>query len=221
VTRRTVLSACRTYRYVLWRELDVQRPGYALFIGLNPSTADEVADDPTIRRCQDFARRWGYGAVCVVNLFAYRATKPAELKAAAAPVGRGNDRWLTRVAAGAGVVVAAWGVHGTFAGRDRAVTALLGGRLTCLGVTKDGHPRHPLYLKRTAVPRAWVPAAVCRTGFQPVRTGWKPVPQDPGPAGPPAGQSPAAPLGRVDLSRVRLRDGPPRPAGRGVTGVWP
>jgi hypothetical protein len=155
VTRRTVLSACRTYRYVLWRELDAGRPEYALFVGLNPSTADETTDDPTIRRCKDFARRWGFGAVCVANLFAYRATQPAELKAAPAPVGRDNDRWLARVAAGAGVMVAAWGVHGSFAGRDRAVTALLGDRLSCLGVTKDGHPRHPLYMRRTAVPKAW------------------------------------------------------------------
>ena len=82
--RRTTFSSCRTYRYVLWRELDAANPRYALFIGLNPSTADEVADDPTIRRCKDFARRWGYGAVCVANLFAYRATKPAKLKAALA-----------------------------------------------------------------------------------------------------------------------------------------
>jgi hypothetical protein len=156
VDRRTVLSACRTYRYVLWREVDAGRPGYALFVGLNPSTADEVADDPTVRRCRDFARRWGYGALCLANLFAYRATAPAVLRAARAPVGRGNDRWLARLAVGADVIVAAWGVHGTFAGRDRAVTALLGDRLACLGVTKDGHPRHPLYLRRTAIPTPWV-----------------------------------------------------------------
>ena len=157
VDHRTVLSACRTYRYVLWREVAAGRPGYALFVGLNPSTADETADDPTVRRCADFARRWGYGALGLANLFAYRATDPAVLKAAAAPVGRGNDRWLARLAAGAGVVVAAWGVHGAFAGRDRAVAALLGEGLSCLGVTKGGHPRHPLYVRRTVVPAAWAP----------------------------------------------------------------
>ena len=156
MNRRTAFSPCRTYRFTLWRELDAGRPGYALFVGLNPSTADEVIDDPTIRRCKDFARRWGYGAVCVANLFAYRATRPAMLKAAAAPVGRGNDGWLVRLAANAGVVVAAWGVHGAFADRDRAVTALIGGRLWCLGVTKGGHPRHPLYVRRTVVPIPWV-----------------------------------------------------------------
>ena len=157
VERRTVFSACRTYRYVLWRELNAENPRYALFIGLNPSTADEVADDPTIRRCKDFARRWGYGAVCVANLFAYRATEPATLKAAPTPVGRANDWWLVRMAAQAGVVVAAWGVHGSFAARDQEVMHLLGNLLSYLGLTKDGHPRHPLYLKRTVVPKIWVP----------------------------------------------------------------
>src|SRR5262249_4008775 len=155
--RRTIFSTCRTYRYVLWRELDTDKPGYALFIGLNPSTADEVADDPTIRRCKSFAQRWGYGAVCVANLFAYRATRPTELKAAPAPVGRANDRWLVRLAAEATVVVAAWGVHGSFVGRDQEVIALLGDRLSCLALTKAGHPRHPLYLERTAAPKVWVP----------------------------------------------------------------
>jgi hypothetical protein len=153
--RRTVFSACRTYRYVLWRDLDADRPGYALFIGLNPSTAEEGADDPTVRRCKDFARRWGYGAVCVANLFAYRAVRPAEMKAAASPVGRNNDRWLVRMAAEAAVVVAAWGVHGTHLGRDRTVVALLDTPLSHLGLTKEGHPRHPLYLRHTALPTTW------------------------------------------------------------------
>jgi hypothetical protein len=156
-SRRTIFSSCRTYRYVLWRELDAHKPGYALFIGLNPSTADEVADDPTIRRCKDFARQWGYGAVCVANLFAYRATKPAKLKAALAPVGRANDRWLIQLAAEADVVVAAWGVHGSFAGRDQDVVALLKRQFSYLALTKSGQPRHPLYLKRTAEPKKWIP----------------------------------------------------------------
>ena len=126
--RRTVFSSCRSYRYVLWREFDAANPAYALFIGLNPSTADETRDDPTIRRCKEFARRWGCGAVCVANLFAFRATRPADLKSAPSPIGRANDRWLVRLAAEAEVVVAAWGIHGSygsFAGRDRAVLQLL------------------------------------------------------------------------------------------------
>jgi hypothetical protein len=141
----------------LWRELDREAPGYALFIGLNPSTADETVDDPTIRRCKDFVRRWGYGSLCVANLFAYRATRPAEMKATSVPIGRGNDRWLVRLAAEAEVVVAAWGIHGTFACRDQEVLALLDVPLRHLGLTKHGHPRHPLYVRQTVIPKMWVP----------------------------------------------------------------
>lgn len=153
--RRTVLSACRTYRYVLWREWDARNPAFAMFVGLNPSTADEVEDDPTIRRCVDFARRWGYGSLCMANLFAFRATAPKVMKAHSSPVGADNDRWLAAIAAEAGVVVAAWGVHGVFNRRDQAVKQLLAGRLSYLALTKDGHPRHPLYLRQTLVPSVW------------------------------------------------------------------
>ena len=159
---RTILSACRTYRYVLWRELDRTNRTYCLFIGLNPSTADEVEDDPTIRRCLAFARRWGYGSLCMANLFAYRATRPAELKAATAPVGPRNDHWLVRSASEAAIVIAAWGVHGSLADRDQSVVSLLGDRFSCLGLTKHGQPRHPLYLKRTACPKRWIPSSRSR-----------------------------------------------------------
>jgi hypothetical protein len=125
---------------------------YAVFVGLNPSTAAEVEDDQTIRRCVGFAKRWGYGALCMVNLFAYRATKPSSMKAHAAPVGEENDRWLVQVAKDAGVIVAAWGVHGKHRERDKAVMRLLAGKLSCLAYTKDGHPRHPLYLKDSLQP---------------------------------------------------------------------
>ena len=79
--RHAVFSPCRTYRYALSRVWAADKP-YALFIGLNPSTADETLDDPTIRRCIDFAKRWGYGGLVMANLFAYRATEPSEMKAA-------------------------------------------------------------------------------------------------------------------------------------------
>lgn len=125
---------------------------YAVFIGLNPSTADEVEDDPTIRRCMDYAKRWGYGALCVVNLFAFRATIPDDMKAYASPVGPENDRWLMDVTRRAGVVVAGWGVHGAHRQRDRDVMRLLGGKLSCLSKTKDGHPGHPLYLNKALKP---------------------------------------------------------------------
>jgi hypothetical protein len=128
---------------------------YAVFVGLNPSTADETEDDPTIRRCIDFAKGWGYGALCMVNLFAYRATDRAIMKAQHNPVGADNDRWLLESAEHAGIVVAAWGSDGTHMGRGQAVRKLLAGRLSCLGVTKNGQPRHPLYLKASVTPYAY------------------------------------------------------------------
>jgi hypothetical protein len=150
--RKTRLSECRAYRYVLWREWDTTNKTYAMFVGLNPSTADEFLDDPTIRRCVDYARRWGYGALCMANLFAFRATQPAVMKANLQPIGIDNDRWLSELAEKAGVVVAAWGVDGLHLGRDKAVETLLGDKLCCLKLTKDKHPGHPLYLKKTLLP---------------------------------------------------------------------
>jgi hypothetical protein len=150
--RETIFSPCRHYRYVLWREWEATNMEYAMFIGLNPSTADEVRDDPTIRRCAGYARRWGYGALCMTNLFAYRATKPALLKAHARPIGADNDIWLAQLAESAALIVAAWGIHGARLNRDQAVMRLLKGKLTCLHKTKAGHPQHPLYLKKIARP---------------------------------------------------------------------
>jgi hypothetical protein len=149
MNRQTILSQCRTYRYVLWREWDTINPAYAMFVGLNPSTADEVEDDPTIRRCVGYAKRWGYGALCMTNLFAYRATDREVMKSHPSPVGVDNDRWLVEMAKGAAIVVAAWGVDGAHLHRDQAVIRLLGKGLTCLGLTKSGHPAHPLYLKKS------------------------------------------------------------------------
>jgi hypothetical protein len=120
---------------------------------LNPSTADAERDDPTIRRCGGFARAWGFGAMTVVNLFALRATDPARLRRARDPIGRDNDRHIAEAAAGADALVLAWGIHGALRDRDRAVLALLSElRPSCLGLTRGGHPRHPLYLPRAAAP---------------------------------------------------------------------
>lgn len=153
MTRQTLFSPCRTYRYTLWREW-IGGEGYAMFVGLNPSTADETQDDPTIRRCIAFAKAWGYSGLCMTNLFAYRATQPEDMKAVADPVGPENDRHLQSLAAGAGVIVAARGTHGTHHGRDAAVRRLLPA-LHCLKLTKDGHPGHPLYLPKTLRPMTW------------------------------------------------------------------
>jgi hypothetical protein len=144
---QTTFSKCRTYRYTLWRDFgDADNRAYAMFIGLNPSTADEVNDDPTIRRCIAFAKDWGYGGLCMTNLFAFRATKPVDMRAADDPVGPKNDAHLVKIARQAGIVVGAWGTHGTHLGRDLTVVSLVPD-LHCLHTTKDGHPGHPLYLR--------------------------------------------------------------------------
>lgn len=146
-----VLSECKTYRYALWRTWDESKP-YALFIGLNPSTADETEDDPTIRRCVGFAKAWGFGGLCVVNLFAYRATEPKDMMKAEDPIGPENDRWIKRLSADAGVIVAAWGNSGSFLGRSWTVTRMIP-NLTCLKLNKSGEPVHPLYQPATATPK--------------------------------------------------------------------
>lgn len=153
--RQTIFSPCRQYRYTLWRDWsenlfhDPMRTGYAMFIGLNPSTADETKDDPTIRKCIGFAKRWGYGALCMTNLFAFRATDPKVMKRHENPVGEDNHHHLLWNANKAGIVVAAWGVHGKHKHQDLTVLDWLGQigvRLQCLRKTKDGHPEHPLYV---------------------------------------------------------------------------
>lgn len=138
-------SACGRYRYALWRSWDSTRPR-CLFIALNPSTADATRDDPTMRRCIAFAKSWGFGGMAVGNLFAFRATQPADMKAEPHPIGRGNDRWLLRLAAESSLRVAAWGSHGAWRGRAAHVLEMLDG-FECLGVTASGAPRHPLYVR--------------------------------------------------------------------------
>lgn len=145
------LSDCRCYRFALWRTWDESK-SYAMFIGLNPSTADEVEDDNTIRRCVEFAKGWGYGGLCMANLFAYRATKPEVMMSAEDPVGKKNDQWLTELSEGAGVIVAAWGNHGSFLGRSEDVRGLLE-KLHYLKLNATGEPSHPLYLPAHLEPK--------------------------------------------------------------------
>lgn len=170
MNRTTQFSPCRRYRYTLWREWDdcfwgladdrPQAKQFLMVIGLNPSTADEQIDDPTIRRCMGFAKRWGYGALCMTNLFAWRDTKPEHMKAAAEPCGEDNGHWLTEVADDAGMILAAWGRHGSFLGRDRNVISALKGcgvQVYCLGHNGDGSPKHPLYIPADTQPILFKP----------------------------------------------------------------
>ncbi|MFJ1993007.1 DUF1643 domain-containing protein [Streptomyces asiaticus] len=150
-----VMDKSRTYRYLLTRIWDTSRPVMAVVM-LNPSTADHRKNDPTITRLageNGFARRFGMGGIAVVNLFALRSTDPRALRDHADPVGPHNDVFIRQTAASGALVVAAWGAGGVLRDRGQQVTVALsraGVRLTALGVTSTGQPRHPLYLPGTA-----------------------------------------------------------------------
>jgi hypothetical protein len=151
---RVWYSRCDRYRYGLSRLWDATRPT-VLFLMLNPSTADEHRNDPTVARCETRARAMGFGAVMIANIFAFRATRPVDLKRAETPIGELNDAVLGHWTTGAGMTVAAWGVHGGHQDRGRDVARNIGGGLHHLGLTKDGHPRHPLYVSFDTAPMEW------------------------------------------------------------------
>lgn len=163
----TIFSEDRVYRYQLWREFageflweggNKMKDGFVLFIGLNPSTADETKDDPTIRRCIAFAKVWGYGALCMANLFAFRATKPKDMMAADDPIGSQNDQILINTAKEAGLVICAWGNGGNFIGRGILVCDMLrdeGIQTHHLGLNSDWTPKHPLYLRKDTQPEPY------------------------------------------------------------------
>jgi hypothetical protein len=123
---------------------------------LNPSTADDKIDDPTIRRCMGFARREGYFGINVVNLYALRATNPKTVQTASDPVGPENDSYIQGICLACGEVIVAWG-RWTFARqRIQEVSEMLSGvTLKCLGINKDGSPKHPLYVPKNAVFVPW------------------------------------------------------------------
>jgi hypothetical protein len=137
-------SECGRYRYSLTRTWNFAEPT-VVFIGLNPSTADATTDDPTIRRCLRFARDWHFGGLIVVNLFAYRSAEPRVLKEVDEPIGSRNDAVIRAHCESAQCIVAAWGIYGSLLSREEQVLQFLR-RPYCLGVTKGGYPRHPLYL---------------------------------------------------------------------------
>ncbi len=143
-----IFDDSRHYRYSLWRSWS-ESPKVG-FVMLNPNQADATVNDPTIRRCIGFVQDWGYGGLEVVNLFAYRAKSPPLLKHIEDPIGEDNDRYLFSLSDRVDMIILAWGNWGTLRGRDRAVNKRLSSQKTiyCLGITKTGQPRHPLYLKR-------------------------------------------------------------------------
>lgn len=154
-----LFSPCRRWRYLLWRRWDPSK-GVVMFVGLNPSTADETKDDPTIRRCIGYAKDWGYGALWMLNIFAFRATAPADMKRAGEDaIGPRNNEYLVQAGHQANLVVAAWGAHGGFLGRQARVLRMLQQaqvHVDALGVTAGGFPKHPLYLRKDLVPAPFV-----------------------------------------------------------------
>ncbi len=166
------ISPCGRYRYSLWRTWDESKPA-VLFVMLNPSTADADVDDPTIRKCMGFARRWDCGTLLVWNLYGLRATDPAELDAADDPIGPGNNDALWRILQAErppSRIVAAWGSkpnRGKYVNRERCIAAwgplspatlddLSLPHAEALRLTKHGHPWHPLYVPYSVEPVAYV-----------------------------------------------------------------
>lgn len=147
------------FRYLLWRTWDATRP-HLLWVLLNPSTADDQIDDPTLKRCRAFSKMWGYGALEIVNLFAFRATRPRDLQTIPDPIGTENNRYIIDAATRATSIIVAWGERGVYQQRDRAVLTLLHRhaprQLWCLGTAHNGRPRHPLYIPYCTAPIPYV-----------------------------------------------------------------
>ena len=155
--REAVYSNCELYRYrltICWDETG----RHLLCIMLNPSKATELANDPTIERCERRARRMAFGRLTIVNLFALRETSPVMLKAAQNPVGPDNARMIDEAIADCDTILAAWGMHGAHLGEGARAETLLRScpkPVSTLGLTGDGHPRHPLYVAYAVDPQAW------------------------------------------------------------------
>jgi len=155
-----MFSSCRVWRYSLWRRWGgtVNRPLVA-FVGLNPSTADETQDDPTVRRCIQFAKDWGFAGMFMLNAYAFRATDPRVMQAAPDPEGPANNSTLAYWGEHVDLIVAAWGNHCTDE-RQAEICKVIGRPIHCLGTNKTGKPKHPLYLSsNTTTELFWEPRA--------------------------------------------------------------
>lgn len=142
-------STCRKYRYDLLRIWQDDDENIISFIGLNPSTADEVVNDPTVFRCQKRAKSLAFSGMHMLNIFAYRDTDPKGMKKALDPIGQDNDNTLIEVCKRSVKIVCCWGNHGVYLERSSHVRKLLtpfADKIYCLGLNKNGEPKHPLYL---------------------------------------------------------------------------
>ncbi len=154
---RAVISDCGKYRYKLERIWDERKSG-VVFIMLNPSTADASVDDPTVRRCINYAKKWGYGSLTVLNLYAFKSTDPGLLSklTSSEKVGIENGDYLFQAKFMTHKIVVAWGVGGGDGSvQFRSIFKNIA-RLYCLDTTKDGYPRHPLYCKKDLTLKRWI-----------------------------------------------------------------
>ena len=150
-------SECKKYRYALWRMWDDSKPILG-FCMLNPSTADETINDPTIERCQRRAKKMGYGGLIVMNIFAYRSTDPHALQVVDDPIGWENDKYILESARLCKMVICGWGKHGSWRGRGQKVLDLLkfwGVKTRALKLNNDGSPAHPLYIGYNIKPKVF------------------------------------------------------------------
>lgn len=159
LAKGALFSPDKKYRYYLWRIWDTSKK-YSVFLMLNPSTADETVDDPTIRKCMGFGHRWDAGGIIVVNLFAYRSTSPAALKKVEDPVGPDNDKHILNIMSVKNRPnICAWGSHGVLLDRASHVTKLLrsgGVELNYLRMTeRSNQPGHPLYIPYETPLTSW------------------------------------------------------------------
>lgn len=153
IKKSAVIDSTGEYRYRLGRWWGSNKSNFVNFILLNPSTADGDLDDPTVKACVALTKsqRVRYDGLVITNLFAFRATNPRVMRACPLPHGKANDKHILRVAKDAKAIVVAWGNRGTHCHRDREVLELIRPykkKLFCLGLTKIGQPRHPLYVRR-------------------------------------------------------------------------
>ena len=148
-----VITPDSLYRYALLRRL-ASGPRHVLFVGLNPSTADEHRDDVTVRRCAGFARSWEFDVVLIGNLYAYRCTHPDDLRRVVDPMGRQNRAALETLVARAELVICSWGACWMTSEAHRITDWLLNlPRARCLGANRDGSPKHPSRLRSDAAPQ--------------------------------------------------------------------
>lgn len=152
-----VYSDCETYRYSLTRIWDPDGQK-VMFVMLNPSTATEVQNDPTIERCERRARTLGFGGFRATNIFAIRATDPRVMRAAKDPEGPENEAAILSGAEWADQIICAWGTHGAHRDQGPCIENALratGQPLFHLGLSKHGHPKHPLYIAYSQQPQPW------------------------------------------------------------------